>query len=147
MAGADVYFSLGQDAGLVHWNKRELGEILQGSSGPVFRQMVNTLEDIKSRAQQEAPVVTGNLRDRIVKRINATTGGELTGTVTTEGVPYAVWVHEGRGEVVPINGTFLHWISPSGEHVFARRSRAVEPNRFLIRAAVAVVGQGNVRTT
>ncbi len=46
---------------------------------------------------------------------------------------YAWWVINGRGWVFPRKAKALHWISKSGEDVFAMSARPTTPNDFVTR--------------
>ena len=47
----------------------------------------------------------------------------------------AYYVEKGRGEVRPKNVNWLRWEYPSGNYVFAQRSRAVKPDDYIGRTA------------
>lgn len=51
---------------------------------------------------------------------------------STEG---AYWVQKGRSESVAKNAKWLHWESPTGKDVFAKRSPAVRPDDYIGRTA------------
>jgi hypothetical protein len=80
------------------------------------------------------------IRDRAIVNCNVDTGrlrSSLQVVMTPEpsvrvgtDVEYARWVHEGRGEVLPVTAQALHWVGPTGE-VFTKRSRPYAGNPFL----------------
>lgn len=90
---------------------------------------------VTGQARVEAPVgkvAGGNLRNTIgPPHIQQT--GIATSVEVTAHAAYAYIVHEGRGEVVPVNARVLRWFGPGGP-VFSMRSKAVPPNRFMDRA-------------
>lgn len=87
---------------------------------------------VEGQAKVEAPVKIGNLRAGIGPPVVKQTGTSTVVEVKSH-AEYSVPVHEGRGEVVPINAKVLRWDGPNGV-VFAMRSRATKPNPYMYRA-------------
>lgn len=125
-------------------------ELLQGSSGPVVRDLFVRGERVKRRAIQLAPVgkpdpfgrtrknAPGNLRNHIVKRlVQGASGPEMQ--VGVEHVPYALFVHEGARphRITARNAPQLVFFWPKVQKVIYTKSVAHpgnRPNRFLVRA-------------
>ena len=80
---------------------------------------------IRNNAVVRCNVDTGRLRTSLQVVLTP----EPSVRVGTD-VEYARYVHEGRGEVVPVNARVLHWVGPTGA-VFAKRSRPYGGNPFL----------------
>jgi len=82
--------------------------------------------------REEAPLGrTGALKRTIhhVVAIVARLGGGFSVNVVSP-QKYTGWVIEGRGVVRPVRARCLHWISKSGEDVFAMRAGPTEPDPF-----------------
>lgn len=47
---------------------------------------------------------------------------------------YAIYVHQGRGEIRPVRAKALRWVNKAGVVVFAAKARAVPENPFMWRA-------------
>lgn len=82
-------------------------------------------------ARQEAPVRTGKLRRNI--KVRQYPGRRAQLVAETD---YAAAVHDGRRAVYPVKAKALRWIGAGGVVVFSHRSKATQPNPFLIRACV-----------
>lgn len=68
-------------------------------------------------------------------------GGSIRAVITSHdeveigpNVPYAVWVNDGRGEVLAAPGKFLHFVI-GGRDIFTKRVRAFPGYRFAERTA------------
>lgn len=100
-------------------------------------------QQVKRRMQEEAPVLTGVLRqehtvDLPVRRGNAWHVIFRAEARSKEGFPYPIAVHNGRGVVRPKRAKALRWVSRSGAVVFARRSGPSKPNPWMWRAWVRI---------
>lgn len=137
-----------------------LARYVSSPDGPVYREMFQVGDRIKAAMKRLAPVskpdpiprrrpvTPGRLRDSIVKRVTIDGRGVVV-TVGSGGVPYAIFVHEGT---VPQSID----AKPGGYLVFAAGGRRVwakhvdhpgnAPNRFMVRAAVEVLGASNARS-
>jgi hypothetical protein len=51
---------------------------------------------------------------------------------------YAIYPHQGHGEIRPVRGKALRWVNKQGVVVFARRVRPVAANPWLYRAFARV---------
>lgn len=87
----------------------------------------------------EAPYDTGQLRasgivDPTIYRDGATRIIRFKFPATSaNGFEYAQAVFAGRREVRPVQRQALRWVTSAGVVVFAKRSRAVPPNRWTLR--------------
>lgn len=84
----------------------------------------------------EAPYDTGLLRstgrvDPVVTKVG--TSWIIRFEFPTD---YTQYVFAGRREVRPVNRQALRWVTKAGVVVFAKRSRAVPPNRWTLRVFV-----------
>lgn len=113
------------------------------------RALTDSLSRVEGQAVKQAPVDTGNLRNKIT-----TTLYDLSGRVhTSDGgqqVKYLKWVHEGRGEINARPGKILaakaadlsprarakyaSRINKKGYVVFGKRVKATKANPFFDRA-------------
>lgn len=85
------------------------------------------LDYLKSEAQNEGIVVTGTYLASF--KIFEISDGYIDIGNDAE---HARIVEYGRGPVVPVNATVLHWIDPNtGEDVFSRYSGPVEATHFI----------------
>jgi hypothetical protein len=94
-------------------------------------------ELVRQRAIVEAPIKTGHLRAHIVKRFD----GPERMLVGVQGVPYAIYVHEGaRPHVIRGNPLLVFYWPKVGKTVYFRRVNhpGNRPNRFLVRALAAI---------
>lgn len=114
--------------------------LISSPAGPIVRDLFVRGERVKIRAHEEAPVKTGNLRDHIVKRL-VFAAGQPVMLVGVEGVPYALFVHEGTvaHDIYPVHAKALVFIGADGNLVFAKHVHhpGTRPNRFLVRALPA----------
>lgn len=150
--------SLAPQFSYVKLDAAALDQLLRGPNGPVYRHLLTQADKVKDEAKRlvgvskpdpvprSNPHRPGTLRDRIVKRVAASSGREPTVQVGAD-VPYALWHHEGiPGGVIitPKRSKFLvfYWeAGPRGPGVYyARQVRqgAIEPNRFLVDALAVV---------
>ncbi len=139
-----------------------LAAFLRSDDGPLYRRMFALGDEAKAVAVRNAPVskpdtsgipyrnpkpAPGRLRDSIVKRVG-TDGRGVYVRVGTVGVEYAMWVHEGTQphDIGPRKAKSLVFQGRSGAVVFAQHVNhpGNQPNRWLIRTAVEMVGAGNV---
>jgi len=81
--------------------------------------------------REEAPERSGALKRSVqhAVRVVGRIGGGLSVRVVANR-PYAGWVIEGRGVVRPVRARCLHWMTESGEDVFAMRAGPTKPNPF-----------------
>jgi hypothetical protein len=86
---------------------------------------------VEGNAKREAPVKTGNLKNRIGPPSVRQSGVSTTVEVKAHAA-YAYIVHEGRGAVVPVRAKALRWTGPTGV-VFSMYSGPVAANRFMDR--------------
>lgn len=112
------------------------------TEGPeVIRDLIVRAERVKSEAIRIAPRVTGNLASHIVKRLVKNDEGAPAVLVGVEGVPYAIWVHEGAAphSIDAVNAPFLVFTGRDGGLVFTKHvdHPGNKPNRFLVRALSA----------
>lgn len=116
-------------------------ELLRGKSGPVVRDLFVRGERVKLRAISLAPRKTGNLRNHIVKRlVQGPSGPEMQ--VGVEGVPYALYVHEGARphRIVARNAPLLVFFWPKAGRVMYLKSvnhPGNRPHRFLVQSLSA----------
>lgn len=95
---------------------------------------------VEQAMQAEAPEgCTGNLR-RGIKSTTTYLPGGFSVEVQSEAY-YTRWVIAGRGWVYPVRARALHWVTCSGEDVFAMYARPTEPNPFHERAWSKVQGE------
>lgn len=96
---------------------------------------------VEGRAKGNAPVRTGTLRRSITTRARGSAGGAeaIVGT----NVPYARWVEEGRGPVVPVRAKVLRF-TVGGKVVFTRRAGPAAGRWYMRRAFQA--SQGHIRS-
>lgn len=96
---------------------------------------------VEGNAKVEAPVKTGNLKNKIGPPSVKQSGIATTVEVKAHAA-YAYIVHEGRGVVVPVRAKALRWVGPQGV-VFSMRSGPVAPNRFMDRGLAKSEAQIN----
>ena len=139
---------------------QKLADFMRTESGPAYQQLIVVGEAVKQAAIREAPVskpdpvprrrpvTPGRLRDSIVKRMGVDGRGVYCRVGSGGKVPYAQYVHEGTNPH-PIDakagGPLLTFWAGGG----IVRTRHVEhpgtqPNRYLTRAAIEVLGAANV---
>lgn len=144
----------GTFGGAVVLDPVKLAELLRGSTGPVYRKLLEDGQRVLVQARIEAPQSQagpavpnsvrrgkarqpGDLKRSIVMRA-ATYNGEPAVYVGTQD-PVGVFVHEGTVPhlILPRRGKFLVFYLPrAGRVVYAKRVQhpGTKPNRFLIRA-------------
>lgn len=124
--------------------RREAATIAWSAHLPVLERRV------RESVAAESPVDTGAMQSAIsasgVKRLPGAGPLGLAGLRVDAQTDYSYIVHEGRGEVRPVNAKALHWINRLGDHVFAQKSKAVPPNRFIVRG-LQKIGLRVKRTT
>lgn len=86
---------------------------------------------VEGNAKVEAPVRDGTLRASIGPPKVSQSGIATTIEVKAH-AEHAYVVHEGRGEIRPVNAKVLRWEGPNGV-VFAMRSGPVKPNPYMDR--------------
>lgn len=99
--------------------------------------------DTRDNVRQIAPYKSGKLRSNIDTRVRQE-ARHITGEVKILGskVPYAYWVDQGRGPVVPKHKKVLRfWVD--GEQVFTKFVKAFPGYHFMERGLKASEGQIN----
>ena len=93
---------------------------------------------VEGRAKGNAPVKTGTLRRSITTRARGFAGGAeaIVGT----NVPYARWVEEGRGPVVPVRARVLRF-EIGGKVIFTRRAGPAAGRWYMRKAFQSSRGQ------
>lgn len=125
---------------------------LRSPSGPVARDLVKRGLRVRTRARRNLGgstgsgpkrVDTGVLRSTIYAEL-VTERGDLRVRVGSR-VRYAYWVHEGTGiygprkaRIYPKRAAYLRWKNKAtGKYVYARSTKGMKPNRFLVNALPA----------
>lgn len=131
-------------------NFAAIQQLLTGTNGAVYRDMLKRGLQVESRAKQElqsAPtrVDTGRLRGSIRARMIILDGVPACRVGTN--VIYALFVHDGTGlygpkahYIVPVNKSVLRWKAKGGSksgYVYAKKSSGMRPNPFLKNALKA----------
>ena len=141
----------------------KLAEYMRSESGPVYQHLILVGEAVKQAAIRIAPVskpdpiprrnptTPGRLRDSIVKRMNVDSRGVYCRVGSGGNIPYATYVHEGTNPH-PIDA------KPGGPPLTFMRGGSIwhlrhvnhpgnAPNRFMVRAAIEVLGAANVNVS
>jgi hypothetical protein len=122
----------------VTWNRSTIDNLLRSPSGPVGRDLDRRGSRVMARARSLAPMRTGALKASI-RESHTTVHGEQAARVTAT-APYALFVHQGRGQVrARVGGHYLRWPARLGEqartgYVFTRQARATKPVPYLRQA-------------
>jgi Bacteriophage HK97-gp10, putative tail-component len=130
----------------VVWNEHEIHVLLTSEQGPVARDLVRRGQRVLNAARRRAPVNTGALRGSLTSELITVSGAPAVRVGSN--LPYAIYVHEGHGPIVPVRAKILRWpaINNSGAgrrryrggetagYVFAHRVRAVAGRPFLLDA-------------
>lgn len=136
-------------------NSAEIARL--ATSTPVTIIVRQTAEQIRTASVRRCPVDTGDLRASIAVEMmgngRARVGSRLR---------YAIFVHEGHGDIYPVRKTILRWPNTNNRYrqtggnrrysggatasyVFARHVRPVKGRPFLVQGAQDVLGPANVR--
>lgn len=110
---------------------------MEGMERPVRDELTNAMNDaaeyVRDDAARNAPRgLSGNLGRRMEKVV-VVRARDLTGRVFNR-LPYARFVHDGRGWVYPRRARVLRWVDRSGKVVFSRKSRPAKAQPFLTDA-------------
>jgi len=120
-----------------------LRQLLGSSSGPVAKIVVRATNQVHREARRLCPVDEGRLKASISQEVVMRSGGPV-GQVGSN-LPYAIFVHEGRGWVYPRKGRFLRWPAKNNSgagnrrysggrtsaYVFAKKAKPVKGRPFL----------------
>lgn len=119
-----------------------LGQRSQQAAASVRREietaMVRSTTQLEADAKRIVPVVTHTLQRSITSTVSQ---GGLVGQVGTN-APYARWVEEGRGEVVPVRAKALRFVI-GGRVIFAKRAGPAKGRYYMKRAFEQ--NQGNIQ--
>ena len=125
----------------VHINGAALESLLNGSNGPVARDLQRRGDRIADRMQQTAPKNTGNLASNIRSAL-ISEGGELNVRVgifgrSARNVPYLKFViHGTHGPIRPRRARALRLVV-NGRVVYATEVRGQSANNFMTAAIEA----------
>jgi hypothetical protein len=108
---------------------RALQAIINDPNGGHTRDMARRSQRVRTAAQRLAGSATGRLRSSIAVDLVSRNGG--VGARVGNRLPYAGVHHTGRGPVTPTRPGGVLRFTANGRVVFARRVRAVPPNRYL----------------
>jgi hypothetical protein len=120
----------------VTWNRAAIDNLLHGPTGPVAHDLERRGDRVEDDARRRAPQRTGALRASL--RAQPMTVGRDRAVRVGSDKPYAMFVHQGRGEVTRAGG-FLRWPATSSADrarartgfVYARRARATSGTPYL----------------
>jgi hypothetical protein len=122
------------DGSYVYVDPDKLAAFVRDGGGPVMADLSRRATNVQMGAVRQVGKVTRRLERSIVKRPGADGRGPFV-LVVTEGVPYAVWHHEGTDPHVirARNAKVLSWVS-GGERRYATSVQhpGTRPNRFLL---------------
>lgn len=104
-------------------------KMLKSPAGLVGRDLIKKAIRVQSGAKRRCPVDTGRLRQSIRYRIGQD-GKGLYAEVGSD-LEYAAAVHNGHGDITPVNGRFLHFFAKDGTEVFTLHVRATKGVPFL----------------
>lgn len=140
----------------VVWDAGAVRALISSPSGAVAADLLRRGNNVRNAALQNmrsmgvgAKVGTGTLAGSIVvELVNA--GGLLAVRVGSR-LPYAIFMHEGHGEIRPVRAKVLRWPATGGTprrykggktkgYVYARRVRPVAGKPFL-REALSAAAQ------
>jgi hypothetical protein len=137
---------------VITFDRGAVAELTTSPGGPVMRDMLRRANAVRNAA-------LANMRSMGIGQKTGT--GQLAGSIVVEPIangyrvgsrlPYAIFVHEGHGEIRPIRGKFLRWPATSASgiprrrfkggttaaYVYAKRVRPVAGKPFLERALIA----------
>lgn len=144
----------------VHIDQAAVNRALTGPDGAVTRLVEDTCRRVLNEAKRRCPVDEGRLRASLQSSVTVEAGPRVIGRVGTD-VEYGVYVHFGTGLygpkrqlIRPVTAKAMTWIPRTkGQgakrggrktkrdttRVFARYTRGMHPNPFLVEALAAVV--------
>jgi hypothetical protein len=121
------------DGSYVYIDPDRLARFVADGGGPVMADLSRRASNVQAGAVRQVGKITRRLERSIVKRPGVDSRGPFV-MVVSEGVPYAVWHHEGTEPHVirPRKAKVLSWVS-GGERRFASSVNhpGTRPNRFL----------------
>lgn len=138
-------------------NNGAIHNLLQGQTGPVFRHMQGFLAESQRLAKLHAPKDTGALAANTRAVGPHAMAGGLTGGLTAHAInprtgrDYALAVHQGHKEIVPVSQPSLKFFwKKKGRFVVTQSVRARKGRPFLLQGlseANATLGRGRFRIT
>lgn len=119
----------------IRYNQANIARLLHSPTEGVYQNAVaSPLRKTEAIAKATCPVDTGrmvNLHDAEI----TDTGSQLRGRLKNT-ADYAMSVHQGHKEIVPVNGNYLVF-RINGQLVYAKRVRATSGNPWLVKALEA----------
>lgn len=121
------------DGSYVYIDPDKLAAFVRDGGGPIIGDLTRRATNVQMGAVRQVGKVTRRLERSIVKRPGVDGRGPFV-MVVSEGVPYAVWHHEGTDAHIirARRAKVLSWVS-GGERRFAASVHhpGTRPNRFL----------------
>lgn len=119
----------------ITYHQANIRRLLHSPAEGVYQNTVGkTVRKTSAIAKVTVPVKTGRLKNGHKERI-VDEGSRLVGTVYNE-TEYAMSVHQGHKEIVPVNGNVLVF-RINGQLVYAKKVRATKGNPWLVDALKA----------
>jgi hypothetical protein len=119
----------------VTYHQANIHRLLHSPAEGVYQNTVGTVvRKTSAIAKVTVPVDTGRLKNGHVEQI-VDEGSRLVGTVSNP-TEYAMSVHQGHKEIVPVNGNVLVF-RINGQLVYAKRVKATKGRPWLVNALKA----------
>lgn len=119
-------------------NPAALAHTLRSKDGTVGRDLARKATRLVSGAKRRCPVDQGRLRQSIRYEMGVD-GRGLYARCGTD-VEYAQAVHDGHGEIVPVNAKVLHFFTKDGTEIFTLRVAPTKGVPFLKDALADIRG-------